>query len=113
MRPLRTEVAGAGSPAHWVIDNTPGCASKLPQAERQMETLLDGAQQGIADFGKIGYSGPCPPRGETHRYLFTLYAVNAKVKLKAGAAARKVEQAIKGHTLAQAPFVGRYKRGQR
>jgi hypothetical protein len=58
----------------------------------------------------MGYNGPCPPPGKPHRYFFKLYALNAKLTLKAGATKADVEAAMKGHILAQAELLGKYGR---
>jgi Raf kinase inhibitor-like YbhB/YbcL family protein len=63
------------------------------------------------DFGQIGYGGPCPPGG-THRYYFTLYALDQLLTLDPGATKPQVLQAIAGHQLATAQLMGRYHRAQ-
>lgn len=73
-------------------------------------TLQDGSQQGINDFRKTGYNGPCPPVGKPHRYYFKLFALDAKLSLQAGAGKRELEAAMKGHILGQAEWMGHYKR---
>ena len=67
-----------------------------------------GARQGLNDFRKVGYGGPCPPRGSNHRYFFKLYALNANLGLKAGATKAEVEKAIEGKIVAQAELMGRF-----
>ncbi len=67
-------------------------------------------RQGCNDFRRIGYGGPCPPPGKPHRYFFKLYALDAKVNLKAGATKQELERALEGHILAQAELMGRYGR---
>jgi Raf kinase inhibitor-like YbhB/YbcL family protein len=76
----------------------------------RQEQLASSARQGRNDFGKIGYSGPCPPPGKPHRYFFKLYALDTKLNLKSGATKADLERAMKGHILAQAELVGRYGR---
>ena len=68
-----------------------------------------GAKQGINDFGKIGYGGPCPPSG-THRYFFKLYALDIKLSLESGATKKQLLSAMKEHILTQAEIIGKYKR---
>jgi Raf kinase inhibitor-like YbhB/YbcL family protein len=68
-----------------------------------------GARQGHNDFGKIGYNGPCPPRGAFHRYFFRLYALDAKLGLEPGAGKGEVERAMKGHILAKAELMGKFR----
>ena len=97
---------------HWVIWNVPPSARQLPEAVPATETLSDGSRQGMTDFGRVGYGGPCPPSG-THRYLFKLYALDLVLDLKPGATKRDLEQAMNGHILAQIQLVGTYQKAGR
>jgi Raf kinase inhibitor-like YbhB/YbcL family protein len=63
--------------------------------------------EGMNDFRKIGYGGPCPPSG-THRYFFRVYALDKKLEIKAGAGRKDVENAMIGHILAEGELVGKY-----
>jgi hypothetical protein len=56
----------------------------------------------------VGYSGPCPPPGKPHHYVFRLYALDRKLDLAPGAVKEKVLAAMKGHILAQAELIGLY-----
>ena len=102
--------APAGTWVHWVMFDLPGNARSLPQSVEKKEQLENGARQGRNDFGKIGYGGPCPPRGKPHRYFFKLYALDTKLNLRAGATKQDVERAQQGHVLAQGEYQGRYAR---
>ena len=102
--------APAGTWVHWVLYNLPANATELPEGVKKQEQLPDGTLQGRNDFRKVGYNGPCPPPGKPHRYFFKLYALNAKLTLKAGATKNDVESAMKGHILAQAELMGKYGR---
>lgn len=102
--------APAGTWVHWVLYNLPGTARELAENIAKEEQLDSGALQGKNDFRRIGYGGPCPPAGPAHRYYFKLYALDAPLNLKAGATKAAVEKAMKGHVLAQAELMGRYKR---
>ena len=102
--------APAGTWVHWVVFDLPGNTRSLPQNVEKKEQLESGARQGRNDFGKIGYGGPCPPRGSLHRYFFKVYALDAKLNLKAGATKQDVERAQQGHVLAQGEYMGRYGR---
>jgi Raf kinase inhibitor-like YbhB/YbcL family protein len=95
---------------HWVLYDLPAEARELPEGVPVQNKLQNGALQGNNDFPKIGYGGPCPPRGPAHRYFFKLYALDAKTGLKPGATKADLENAMKGHILAQTELVGRYKR---
>jgi len=68
--------APMGTWVHWVVYNMPPSARALPEAFPAALERSDGTRQGMTDFGRIGYGGPCPPSG-THRYVFKLYALNA------------------------------------
>jgi Raf kinase inhibitor-like YbhB/YbcL family protein len=102
--------APAGTWVHWVLYDLPLDARQLPEGIPKKETLQDGSKQGKNDFGRIGYGGPCPPPGKPHRYFFKLYAVDQKTNLPPGATKSQVLNAIKGHTLGEAPLMGTYKR---
>jgi Raf kinase inhibitor-like YbhB/YbcL family protein len=102
--------APAGTWAHWVIFNIPASAKSLNGGVDKKEQLADGTRQGRNDFRKIGYNGPCPPPGKPHRYYFKLYALDAELKLAAGASKSDVERAMEGHILGRAEWMGRYQR---
>ena len=71
----------------------------LPEGVPKVGESGDGAHQGRNDFKRIGYGGPCPPPGKPHRYFFKLYALDAKLDVKAGASRSELESAMKGHVL--------------
>ena len=101
--------APGGMWVHWLLYDLPADTRKLPEGLAKDRELLNGALQGRNDFGKIGYNGPCPPRGSEHRYFFKLYALDSKTGLKAGATKSDLERAMKGHILAQTQLIGAYK----
>jgi Raf kinase inhibitor-like YbhB/YbcL family protein len=104
--------APAGTWVHWLLYNLPASYSALPENLPKTELLdqLGGALQGRNDFRRIGYGGPCPPPGAPHRYVFTLYALDAVVPLRAGATKADVERAMDGHVLATTQLLGTYAR---
>jgi Raf kinase inhibitor-like YbhB/YbcL family protein len=102
--------APAGTWVHWVLYDVPADAQGLPEGVPRQEQLAGGARQGQNDFGKIGYSGPCPPPGKPHRYFFKLYALDTKLNLRSNATKADLERAMKPHILAQAELLGRYGR---
>src|SRR5881392_4463329 len=106
--------APAGTWVHWVLYNLPGTVSHLPENVPKTETLPDlgGALQGRTDFRRPGYGGPCPPPGPAHRYFFKLYALDAPLKLQAGATKRDVEAAMQGRVLGTAQLMGTYARSR-
>lgn len=102
--------APAGTWVHWVLYDLPANARELPAGIEKQEQLRDGALQGRNDFRKIGYAGPCPPRGKPHRYYFKLYSLDRKLDLKGGATKADLEAAMKGRILKQTDLIGRYGR---
>jgi Raf kinase inhibitor-like YbhB/YbcL family protein len=102
--------APAGTWVHWVMYDLPAHARELPEGVPKEKELKDASRQGRNDFSRLGYGGPCPPRGPAHRYFFKLYALDARLALPPGASKADLEKAMKGHILAQAQLMGRYKR---
>ncbi len=102
--------APLGSFVHWVLYDVPPETRSLPQSVPKQEQLPDGSRQGQNDFDKIGYAGPCPPRGSSHRYTFSLYALDSKLNVAPGATRTQLESAVKGHILAAGQLIARYKR---
>ena len=101
--------APMGTFVHWVLYNIPPESRQLIEAIPKQQELSIGGIQGKNDFGKIGYGGPCPPRG-THRYFFKLYAIDRKLQLKPGATKDELLKAMAGHQLATAEIIGQYQR---
>lgn len=102
--------APGGAWTHWVIYDLPPEARALAEGLPALETLPGGARQGVNDFRKVGYGGPCPPAGRTHRYFFRLYALDAPTGLKPRATRQQLLDAVKGHVLGEGELMGRYKR---
>lgn len=101
--------APMGTWVHWILFNLPAHVMELPENIIPEKNLETGARQGMNDFHKIGYGGPCPPGG-THRYFFKLYALDTEVNLEAGATKSQLLQAMEGHILAEAQLIGKYSR---
>ncbi|MGH9454810.1 MAG: YbhB/YbcL family Raf kinase inhibitor-like protein [Terriglobia bacterium] len=102
--------APAGTWTHWLVYDLPSTAHALPEGVGKTGEISGGGRQGVNDFGKIGYGGPCPPPGRPHRYFFRLYALNAPLALNAGASKDQVHAALKGHVAAETELMGRFKR---
>lgn len=96
--------ASSGTWVHWLLYNLSANLISLEQGKN------GGGTDGKNDFNKIGYGGPCPPRGSNHRYIVKLYALDSNLDLKSGATKAQVENAMKGHILAQGQLMGRYGR---
>lgn len=98
---------------HWVLYNLPATVTALPEGaggDARPPALADAAD-GLNDWKRAGYGGPCPPIGR-HRYFFKLYALDALLPAL-GEQARKqdVERAMASHVLGQAELMGTYQRG--
>ncbi len=94
--------APAGIWYHWVLYNIPNGVTQLAEGS----ALPAGAALGKNSWGRSQYNGPCPPASSTHRYQFTLYALDAPLALPSSAGAKAVLQAIQGHTLGKATMMG-------
>lgn len=90
-----------GNWVHWLQFNIPASASGLNEAVGGPDVGV----KGVNDFGETGYGGPCPPSG-THRYIFTLYALDTTSSLSEGTSRAQFESAIKGHVLGTAQLTG-------
>ncbi len=101
--------APVGTWDHWVLFNIPASATGLPEAVPATATLDDGSVHGNNSWGRLGYGGPCPPGG-THRYIFSLFALNIKLDLKSGATKSGLLKAMEGHILARTRLMGKYRR---
>ena len=95
---------------HWVLYGLPAVAQALPEGVLGLGQLVDGGRQGRNDFGDLGYGGPCPPPGSPHHYIFTLYALDAKLNLPVGATRARIEAAMQGHILAIGRLIGLFER---
>ena len=102
--------APKGTFTHWVAYNIPGTARELAENFPKQDMLPDGTCQLKNDASRIGYYGPNPPPGNVHHYIFTLYALDAKLKLPAGATRAQLEAAMKGHILSSGHIVGLFQR---
>ena len=82
---------------HWVMWNVPA-RSEIPENISKVErpSELDGAVQGSTTSGDIGYEGPCPPRGQIHKYEFKIYAYDGVLELKPGATRLELLKALEG-----------------
>ena len=95
---------------HWVIYNIPLSTQKLAKGTPRKEKLVDGSLQGMTDFGRAGYGGPCPPPGKPHRYFFKIYAIDKILDLPSNVSKGDVETAMKGHIISKGELIGKYAR---
>lgn len=88
---------------HWVLYDIPAGVTSLDAGSARP----DGAHDGINDWKRTGYGGPCPPIGR-HRYFFKLYALDTTLPDLEEPTKAQLERAMKGHVLAQAELMGTY-----
>lgn len=93
--------APSGTFYHWVLFNIPKTVLSLA---KNVSPLPAGTQAGRNSWNKAEYNGPCPPRGSSHHYIFTLYALDTKLPLQEGAEINEVQNAMKNHILALAEW---------
>ena len=104
--------APGGTFTHWLVYDLPASVSELPEGRGAASSgLPDGGYQGQNGFGgRLGYAGPCPPRGETHRYLLHIYAVDGTLDLAKRATSAEVIAAMEGRTVGHGSLAGTYRR---
>ncbi|MEQ6341506.1 MAG: YbhB/YbcL family Raf kinase inhibitor-like protein [Gammaproteobacteria bacterium] len=95
---------------HWVLYNIPPTVTGLAEGVPPKE-LPAGTLQGINDWKRTGYGGPCPPIGR-HRYFHTLYALDVILPALGSPGKMALEKVMQGHILAKAELVGTYQRGR-
>jgi Raf kinase inhibitor-like YbhB/YbcL family protein len=88
---------------HWVVYDIPASVTALPKAA--------GTREGLNDWKRTGYGGPCPPIGR-HRYFHKLYALDTTLGDLGRPTKGALERAMQGHILARAELVGTYQRGK-
>jgi Raf kinase inhibitor-like YbhB/YbcL family protein len=93
---------------HWVLYNIPPDADGLLQGVTP-NALPAGTLQGLNDWNRTGYGGPCPPKGR-HRYFFKLYALDTRLPDLKSPTKANLESAMHGHIIAHAQLIGLYQR---
>jgi len=93
-----------GSYVHWILWNIDPDVKDIRE-----NSVPGGAIQGLNDFKKNGYGGPCPPR-RAHKYVFKIYALDIRLDLSPASTKADLEKAMKGHILAEAQWTGVYKK---
>lgn len=96
---------------HWVLYNLAPTATGLPEGV-PTHALPAGTLEGLTDFRRTGWGGPCPPMGR-HRYFFKLYALDQTLPAKGRQTKAQLERAMAGHIVGQAELMGTYEKGRR
>jgi hypothetical protein len=95
---------------HWVLYDVPSGTSSL--AEGASRSLPPGTRDGLNDWRRTGYGGPCPPIGR-HRYFFKLYALDTVLPDLGKPSKAELLKAMEGHVVGTAELVGTYQKGQK
>lgn len=98
--------APGGTFYHWILYNIPTTVKQLVQNSSQPA----GVDIGKNSFDKLGYNGPCPPKGSTHTYVLTLYALDNKIDVPAHATGDTVDAVIAKHTVGKTTLTVVYSR---
>jgi len=93
---------------HWVLCGIPPAATGLPDAVAARD-LPSGTREGLNDWKRTGYGGPCPPVGR-HRYFFKLYALDTVLPDLGTPTKARLEKAMEGHVLASVELMGTYQK---
>lgn len=92
---------------HWLLYNLPANSTGLHEA---VKSLPAGTLEGLNDWKRTGYGGPCPPIGR-HRYFHKLYALDVMLPDLNSPDKNQLEQAMRGHVLAETLLIGTYRKG--
>lgn len=102
--------APGGRFVHWVLYNLPADAAELAEGIPAVPELPSGARHGANDAGSVGWTGPCPPPGPAHRYVFTCLALGTVIGLEPGISVDELRRAAGEDVLAEATLTGRFGR---
>ncbi len=98
--------APRGSYVHWILWNIDPNIKEIKE-----NSVPEGAVQGMNDFKKQNYWGPCPP-GRAHRYVFKIYALVIRLNLDPRSTKADLEKAMEGHVISEAQWIGKYKKSK-
>jgi Raf kinase inhibitor-like YbhB/YbcL family protein len=96
---------------HWLLYNLPAGTGGLPEGTT-FRDLPSGTKEGLNDWIRTGYGGPCPPIGR-HRYFFKLYALDTQLEFGDHPTKAELEAAIRGHLIESCELMGTYKKAKR
>lgn len=96
---------------HWVLYGLPPDVSELPEGLTAAEVTSLGGKNGANDFNRLGYGGPCSPRGDTNDYLLTVYALDTELDLESKPDMNDLLTAMSGHLLARGQLRFTYLQG--
>jgi len=96
--------APRGSYVHWILWNIDPNVKEIKE-----NSVPEGAVQGLNDFKKRNYGGPCPPR-RAHKYVFKIYALDTLLNLNFNLTKKDLEKAMEGHIISRSQLTGLFKR---
>lgn len=99
--------ASSGLFTHLIAFNISPELRKLPSAS-DLASAGEAARFGLNDFGAARYSGPCPPKGDGHRYRFRIVALDTMLKLQDGATRSQIDEASDAHILGEGALMGHF-----
>lgn len=102
--------APMGTWVHWVVYNIPPQTEGFSEGVESIDTLDSGAIQGMTDFGRVGYGGPCPPSGPVHHYHFKLYGLDKMLEAEEKINKEQLLKKMEGHIVAKGELIGLCKR---
>jgi len=105
--------APGGTFAHWLLANLPPGRTHLPRQVDLSTPVAEGPTpvEGTNDFGRVGYGGPCPPRGDgSHRYVFHLYGLDTVLDVDSGVRRAELLSSLEDHILSRAEVAGTFER---
>jgi Raf kinase inhibitor-like YbhB/YbcL family protein len=100
--------AESGTFTHAIVFNLSPDVHKLAGGADLGPSAGDAARFGLNDFKVTHYSGPCPPKGEAHRYRYRIVALDTMLKLPEGAPRSQVDEAMDGHILGEGSLGGHF-----
>jgi Raf kinase inhibitor-like YbhB/YbcL family protein len=100
---LVLEDADSSSSTQWLVYNLPPGTTKLLEGG---DVWGLGARMGLNDSPDVRYSGPCPPRGELHRYVFRIFAIDTTLNLPEGVHRRAFDAALSRHLIGEGRLTG-------
>ena len=106
---LDLDAPGGAGWWHWIVLDVPPSVAGLAAGAALDGKLPAGAVQARSDFGPVGYGGPCPPGGATHRYRLEVVALDV-ARVRTPTDAHGIEAALRGHVLARAALTARFSR---
>jgi len=96
--------APRGSYVHWIVWNIDPSLKELKE-----NSVPEGVVQGVNDFKKRHYGGPCPPK-RAHKYVFKIYALDTLLNLNPNGTKKDLEKVMEGHIISRSQLAGVYKR---